>query len=98
VDRFVTPSGGESLLLEADEPFPRLARGADRPAGPGQLSPLAGVARRLLPGTRLQAVTHHGLDRVVSLELAHPSPAGEADWVLIAEMFGRQPNLSWSTT
>lgn len=90
---FVTPSGGESLLLAADEPFPRLARGADRPAGPGQLSPLAGVARRLLPGTRLQAVTHHGLDRVVSLELAHPSPAGEADWVLIAEMFGRQPNL-----
>jgi predicted ribosome quality control (RQC) complex YloA/Tae2 family protein len=38
-------------------------------------------------------VTHEGLDRVVRLEFVNPLPGGEAGCDLIAELFGRRPNL-----
>ncbi|MBI2162739.1 MAG: NFACT family protein [candidate division NC10 bacterium] len=90
---FTTPAGEESLLVSAGDEFPRLSRAAGRPARAATLSALAQVARRVLPGASLQAVTHHGLDRVVSLEFGYPLPAGEAGCLLIAELFGRHPNL-----
>ena len=46
-----TPGGPEALLLSANEAFPRLSRGAARPAKGGAVSPLAGAARRALPGS-----------------------------------------------
>lgn len=88
-----TPDGEESLLVSAGDEFPRLSRGAGRPARAATLSTLAQVARRVLPGASLQGVTHHGLDRVVTLEFAYPVPAREAGCLLIAELFGRHPNL-----
>lgn len=88
-----TPEGTDSLLLSAHEALPRLSRGAPRPPKTGPASPLAEVARRVLPGTCLQAVTHRGLDRVAVLEFAHADPPREAGGLLIAELFGRQPNL-----
>jgi predicted ribosome quality control (RQC) complex YloA/Tae2 family protein len=88
-----TPTGQDSLVIVADEAFPRLSRGAPRPARGSVLSPLAGAARRVLPGTSLQAVAHRGLDRVVTLEFASPLPAGESGCLLVTELFGRQPNL-----
>ena len=88
-----TPAGQDSLLVLPDEEFPRLARGAARPAKGGPLSALSAVARRVLPGATVQGVTHRGLDRVVTLEFAYPLPAGQAGCLLIAELFGRQPNL-----
>jgi predicted ribosome quality control (RQC) complex YloA/Tae2 family protein len=89
----VTPAGQDSLLVLADEVLPRLARGAPRPPKAGPLSPLAGTARRVLPGASVQTVAHRGLDRVVTLEFAYPVPAGQAGCLLTAELFGRQPNL-----
>lgn len=90
---FTTPAGPESLLISAGHELPRLVRGAGRPARAATLSALAQVARRVLPGASLQVVTHHGLDRVVTLEFAYPVPAREAGCLLIAELFGRHPNL-----
>jgi predicted ribosome quality control (RQC) complex YloA/Tae2 family protein len=90
---FTTPAGQDSLLLSANETFPCLSRGAGRPGKAGPPSPLVGVARRMLPGADLQAVTHRGLERVAILEFAHPLPAAEAGCLLVAELFGRQPNL-----
>jgi predicted ribosome quality control (RQC) complex YloA/Tae2 family protein len=90
---FASPAGRDCLLLSADDTCPRLSRGAARPAKGSPLSPLAGVARRMLPGASLQALTHRGLDRTAILEFAHPGPAREAGCLLIAELFGRQPNL-----
>ncbi len=87
------PGGTDSLLLSADDALPRLSRGAARPPRTGPASPLAEVARRVLPGTSLQAVTHEGLDRAAILEFAHADPARGAGGLLIAELFGRQPNL-----
>jgi predicted ribosome quality control (RQC) complex YloA/Tae2 family protein len=88
-----TPDGQEALLLSANDAFPHLSRGAARPAKGGPLSPLAGAARRVLPGASLQAVTHHGLDRIAVLEFVPPVPAPGAGCLLVAELFGRQPNL-----
>ena len=88
-----TPDGQEALLLSANDVFPRLSRGAARPAKGGPLSPLAGAARRALPGASLQAVTHHGLDRMAVLEFGSPEPAAGVGCLLVAELFGRQPNL-----
>jgi predicted ribosome quality control (RQC) complex YloA/Tae2 family protein len=51
------------------------------------------VARRTLPGANLQAVTHRGLERVAILEFAPSVLAREAGCLLVAELFGRQPNL-----
>jgi len=88
-----TAAGQDSLLVSANDAFPRVSRGAARPAKGGPPSPLAGVARRILPGANLQAVTHRGLDRVAVLEFAYPAPANGAGCLLVAELFGRQPNL-----
>ncbi|MFI5338396.1 MAG: NFACT family protein [Candidatus Methylomirabilales bacterium] len=88
-----TPGGQEALLLSANDVFPRLSRGASRPGKSGPVSPLAGAARRALPGASLQTVTHRGLDRVAVLEFAYPVPAPGAGCLLVAELFGRQPNL-----
>jgi len=85
--------GRDALLLSANDGFPRLSRGAARPAKGGPLSPLAGAARRALSGASLQAVIHRGLDRVAVLEFAYPVPAPGAGCLLVAELFGRQPNL-----
>jgi predicted ribosome quality control (RQC) complex YloA/Tae2 family protein len=90
---FETPGGQDSLLLSSNEDFPCLSRGAARPAKEGHLSPLAGTARRVLPGGSLQTVTHRGLDRVAVLEFAFPVPAPGAGCLLFAELFGRHPNL-----
>jgi predicted ribosome quality control (RQC) complex YloA/Tae2 family protein len=90
---FTTPDGSDSLLLTAEDAFPRLSRGAARPPKGRPPSPLAGAARRALPGASLQAVMHQGLDRVAILDFAHADPARQAGSLLIAELFGRRPNL-----
>jgi predicted ribosome quality control (RQC) complex YloA/Tae2 family protein len=41
----------------------------------------------------LQGFTHRGLDRIVALEFGYPLPMGGTGCRLIAELFGRQPNL-----
>ena len=95
----LTPAGPEGLLVTAALPLPRLSPGLPRPPKVKPLPPLAAVAQRMLPGTRLTAVVHRGLDRVVTLQFA-PDPAGSPDtdltpegiW-LVAELFGRSPNL-----
>jgi predicted ribosome quality control (RQC) complex YloA/Tae2 family protein len=91
--QFESLSGQESLLLSANDAFPCLSRGAARPAKGGPVSPLAGAARRALPGASLQAVTHRGLDRVAALEFASPVPGAGAGCLLVAELFARHPNL-----
>ncbi len=88
-----TQVGQDSLLLSAGDEFPRLSRGTGRPTRVRQLSPLARVARRVLPGTTLHAVTHGGLDRVVALEFSSTLPETGAGCRVIAELFGRRPNL-----
>ena len=88
-----TPGGQDALLLSADDAYPRISRGAARPTKAGPLSPLAGVARRALPEAGLQAVTHRGLDRLAVLDFVYPAPAPGAGCLLVAELFGRQPNL-----
>ena len=88
-----TPGGPESLLLSANDAFPRLSRGTARPARGGPVSPLAGVARRVLTGASLHAVAHRGLDRVAVLEFRSPVLPAGAGCSLVAELFGRQPNL-----
>jgi len=88
-----TATGQDSLMLLADEVLPRLSRGGRRPPKPGGLSSFASAARRILPGASLQALAHQGLDRTVTLEFAYPLPAGGAGCLLVAELFGRQPNL-----
>lgn len=88
----VTPAGPGTLLLAAEPALPRLVCGALRPPKVRPLPPLAGAARQCLPGSRLAAVVHAGLDRLVRLrfEPAHGSGAwGE----LVLEAFGAQPNL-----
>lgn len=88
-----TGNGQDSLLLSADDAFPRISRGATRPARSGPLCPFAGVARRLLRETTLLSVVHRGLDRMAVMEFACTNPAPENGYQLIAELFGRQPNL-----
>ncbi len=88
-----TPGGQDSLLFSADDEFPRFSRGTGRPTRGGQPSPLAQVARRVLPGSTLNEVIHGGLDRVVTLEFSPPLPAAGAGCRVIAELFGRRPNL-----
>ena len=90
---FSTPSGRDTLLLSADDGFPHLSRGASRPGKGGLLSPLAGAARRVLWGKSLQTVTHRGLDRMAVLQFSPPEPAQQDGRLLVAELFGRQPNL-----
>jgi predicted ribosome quality control (RQC) complex YloA/Tae2 family protein len=90
---FATPNGTDSLLVSADGHSPRISLGANRPAGPGPLSPLVQVARRVLPGSILESVDHRGLDRLVALEFAYPLPVSGAGCRLIAELFERRPNL-----
>lgn len=89
----LTPAGEDTLLLSADEALPRLSRGVPRPAKQGPLPALAAVGRRVLPGSNLRGIVHRGLDRTVALEFAYPAPASGAGCRLIAELFGRQPNL-----
>ena len=95
----VTGQGVESLLLSADEDFPRIARGVPRPPRAHTLAPFVGVARRILPGSRLGAVAHRGLERVLIFEFVSPFSAksnadsGGRGWRLIAELFGPRPNL-----
>lgn len=88
-----TPGGQETLLLSANDAFPRVSRGAGRPGKGGPVLPLAGAARRALSGASLQAVIHRGLDRMAVLEFAPPEPAAGIGCLLVAELFGRQPNL-----
>jgi len=90
---FETPGGRESVLFSAGDIFPCLSRGAPRPARGGPVSPLTGVARRVLPGASLRGVTHRGLDRAAALDLANSVPGTGAGYLLVAELFGRQPNL-----
>lgn len=89
----LTPAGEDALLLSAGEDLPRLSRGVPRPARKGPLPALAAVARRVLPGSSLRGIIHRGLDRMITLEFAYPVPAGGAGCRVIAELFGRQPNL-----
>ena len=95
----VTSRGVESLLVTADEVFPRIARGVPRPPRARTLAPLAGVARRTLPGSRLEVLSHRGLERVLRFEFVSPFPTqgdtGGAGgrWHLVAELFGSRPNL-----
>ena len=90
---FETPGGLESVLFSAGDLFPFLSRGAARLARGGPVSPLAGVARRVLPGASLQGVTHRGLDRAAALDFANCAPGTGIGYLLVAELFGRQPNL-----
>src|SRR5512136_2066605 len=62
-----SPGGVEGLLATAEEALARLVLGAARPPRARALSPLAGVAQRVLPGLRLGRVEKRGLDRVVTL-------------------------------
>jgi predicted ribosome quality control (RQC) complex YloA/Tae2 family protein len=94
-----TPGGPASLLLSVEAALPRIALGAARPPRARPLPALGGVARQILPGTRLAVVAHRGLDRVVCLDFepslgAVPS-AGEAGagCRVVLELFGSQPNL-----
>ena len=94
-----TPRGREGLLLSAEAALPRIVRGAPRPPKMRPLPPLAGAARRRLPGTRMVGIVHHGLDRVVRLDfeaalVGEPegTQAGSA-YRLILEAFGNRPNL-----
>ena len=95
----LTSAGPEGLLITAAAPYPWLSPGAPRPPRTRPLPPLAAVAQRTLPGLRLSAVGHQGLDRVVTLQFT-PGPAAGPDgapspdglW-LVAELFGRAPNL-----
>ena len=95
----VTRRGAESLLVAADEDFPRIAHGVPRPPRTRTLAPLSGVARRILPGCRLTGLAQRGLERVLTFEFTSPFPtAGDAGaagggWHLIAELFGSHPNL-----
>jgi|WetSurMetagenome_2_1015567.scaffolds.fasta_scaffold05376_6 predicted ribosome quality control (RQC) complex YloA/Tae2 family protein len=94
----VTTQGVESLLVSADESLPRIVRGAGRPPRAKTLTPLAGLARRVLPGTRLDTIEQRGLERVVTLEFAAlvASASGAVSpsrYRLHAELFGSRPNL-----
>jgi predicted ribosome quality control (RQC) complex YloA/Tae2 family protein len=95
----VTARGAESLLVAVDEVFPRIARGVPRPPRTRTLTPLAGVARHILPGSRLEALSHRGLERVLCFEFVSPFPAqgdsggARGRWHLVAELFGSRPNL-----
>jgi predicted ribosome quality control (RQC) complex YloA/Tae2 family protein len=95
----LTPAGPEGLLVTSELPSPRLSPGVPRPPKVKPLPPLAAVAQRVLPGSRLAELAHRGLDRVVTLQFtpgpaeapdSHPPPEGI--W-LVAELFGRSPNL-----
>jgi predicted ribosome quality control (RQC) complex YloA/Tae2 family protein len=93
-----TTQGVESLLVSADESLPRIVRGAGRPPRAKTLTPLAGLARRVLPGTRLNTIDQRGLERVVTLEFAAlvaPASveASPSRYRLHAELFGSRPNL-----
>jgi predicted ribosome quality control (RQC) complex YloA/Tae2 family protein len=95
----MTPTGPEGLLVTGELSLPRLSPGVPRPPKAKPLPPLAAVAQRILPGSRLTAVAHRGLDRGVTLQFAPgPARAPDADlgregtW-LVAELFGRTPNL-----
>ncbi len=95
----VTARGPDSLLLSAETVLPRIVRGGTRPAKTRPLPALAGSARQRLPGTRLAALVHRGLDRVVRLDFEPAIAAGpgavrsDAGGRLILELFGCQPNL-----
>ena len=88
-----TPAGEDTILLSADDALPRLSRGVPRPSRQGALPALAAVARRVLSGSSLRGIMHRGLDRLVVLEFAFPVPASGAGCRVIAELFGRHPNL-----
>jgi len=93
-----TPQGAKTFLTSADTAFPRIVRGPGRPPRPRSLPALAGVARRVLPGTRLVEIVHRGLDRVVRLDFKPVFEAGDAVKAdngcrIIVELFGNQPNL-----
>jgi predicted ribosome quality control (RQC) complex YloA/Tae2 family protein len=96
---FATSRGPEGLLLSAEAALPRIVRGGFHPPKTRPLPPLAGAARRTLPGTRLMAVVHHGLDRVVRLDFervlgVEPEDVQTGSGArLILEAFGSQPNL-----
>ena len=90
-----TPDGLEFLLVSADDVFPRLSRGAAQPtrARGTSATPLIAEARRALTGTSLQTLTHRGLDRLVVLEFTSSARAPGTGCSLVAELFGRKPNL-----
>jgi predicted ribosome quality control (RQC) complex YloA/Tae2 family protein len=94
----LTARGPDTLLLTAEPAFPRLVCGVPRPAKVRPLPPLAGVARQILPGARLAAVLHEGLDRLVRLRFEPalglgPAEATGAGGEIVLEAFGNQPNL-----
>ena len=94
----VTTQGVESVLVSADETLPRIVRGTDRPPREKTLTPLVGLARRVLPAARLDAIDQRGLERVVTLEfgtLVAPASGAAAPgrYRLWAELFGSRPNL-----
>jgi predicted ribosome quality control (RQC) complex YloA/Tae2 family protein len=94
-----TSRGPEGLLVSAEPTLPRIVRSGTRPAKTRPLPALAGSARRRLPGTRLAAIVHRGLDRVVRLDFEPALAAGldvtqgEAGGRVVIELFGSQPNL-----
>lgn len=83
--------GVAALLVSAEEALPRIVLGAAQPPRERALSPLAGVAQKMLPGLALTGVEHAGLDRVVTLRFAGPGTASPLR--LVAELFGARPNL-----
>jgi predicted ribosome quality control (RQC) complex YloA/Tae2 family protein len=93
-----TSRGPDALLISADTALPRIVRGGTRPPKTRPLPALAGVARRILPGARLAAVVHEGLDRLVRLDFepalgSRVEDAAGAGGQIILELFGNQPNL-----
>jgi predicted ribosome quality control (RQC) complex YloA/Tae2 family protein len=95
----LTPAGPEGLLVTAATSLPRVSPGVQRPPKTRPLPPLAAVAQRRLPGMRLGAVAHQGLDRVLVLQftpgsdaVTDPALSPGGVWV-VAELFGRSPNL-----
>jgi predicted ribosome quality control (RQC) complex YloA/Tae2 family protein len=94
-----TPGGPDGLLVSAETALPRIVRSGTHPAKTRPLPALAGSARQRLPGTRLAAIVHRGLDRVVRLDFAPAIAAGpgsarsDAGGHLVLELFGSQPNL-----
>ncbi len=84
----LTDRGPEGLLVCAD---PNLAycvrapsRGMRRPP-----TPLEGLTRRVLAGSRLHRLVHEGVERVCRFAFEGP----EGEWCIAAELFGPRPNL-----
>ena len=84
----LTERGSEGLLFCADPACAYCVRGGPRPAK-RPLTPLEGLARRMLSGSRLDRIAHEGMDRVCRFVFDGP----EGEWQVIVELFGTRPNI-----